>query len=261
MSTVAVIQARMGSSRLPGKVLKSIVGKPMLWHIVNRVKSAVGVDEVVVATSDRDGDKPIRDFCSKEGILCFEGSEDDVLDRFYLAAKYINADPVIRITGDCPFADPEVISNLIKKFVNGLHDYVGVATGAGALYLDKGRFPDGLDAECFSFSALEKAWREASHRSDREHVTPYIWRNKDIFRCGLLMSAEDHSMLRWTVDNQVDFDLVNKVYESLYNKNITFVMADIIKFIKDNPEITKMNSGYIGKEGYESVWLADNTTE
>lgn len=256
MPTVAIIQARMGSSRLPGKVLKPIVGEPMLWHIVNRVRSAAGVDKVVVATSDHDGDKPIRDLCSQERILCFQGSEDDVLDRFYLAAKTHNADPVIRITGDCPFADPEVISNLIEQYFTGQYDYVGVATGAGALYLDKGRFPDGLDVECFSCASLEKAWREASHQSDREHVTPYIWRNKEKFRCGLLMSDEDYSKLRWTVDNLMDFDLVYKVYEALYNEKQPFVMADIIRFINDNPDIAKMNCDYIGKEGYEKVWQA-----
>jgi spore coat polysaccharide biosynthesis protein SpsF len=257
MPTVAIIQARMGSTRLPGKVLKPIMGKPMLWHIVKRVKSASGIDKVVVATSNRDTDKPVRDLCSHEGILCFEGSEDDVLDRFYQAALSFDADPVIRITGDCPFADSQVITDLIRMYKTGYYDHVGVATGAGALYLDKGRFPDGLDAECFSFASLEYAWKDAFHRSDREHVTPYIWRNKELFRCGSLMSDVDYSNLRWTVDNQADFDLINKVYVALYNEKQPFVMADIIRFINCNYDIVKMNSNFIGKEEYEKVWHPD----
>ncbi|MBT0663929.1 glycosyltransferase family protein [Geobacter pelophilus] len=260
MATVAIIQARMGSTRLPGKVLKSVLGKPMLWHIVNRVRKAEGVDEVVVATSDLSADEQIRQFCSENGIPFFGGSETDVLDRFYRAAKEHNADPVLRITGDCPFADPVIIGKLIRMYREGNHDHIGVATGAGALYLEQGRFPDGLDAECFSFASLEKAWKEATHGSDREHVTPYIWRNKDIFRTGFLMcDCGDYSHFRWTVDNDADFALVTKIYETLYSDNHVFLMDDVITLLKERPDLSEMNSDFIGKEEYEKVWQAGKT--
>lgn len=257
MATVAIIQARMGSTRLPGKVLKSILGKPMLGHIVNRVRQAEGVNEVVVATSELATDEQIRQFCSENAITCFAGSEADVLDRFYRAAVSRNADPIIRITGDCPFADPMIIAELIRQYRKGCYDHIGVATGAGALHLEQGRFPDGLDAECFSFAALEKAWREAAHGSDREHVTPYIWRNKNIFRIGSLMCEQgDYSHLRWTVDNDADFDLVTKIYEALYSEGRVFLMDDVVRLLMERPDLCEMNRNFIGKEDYEKVWQA-----
>jgi spore coat polysaccharide biosynthesis protein SpsF len=257
MGTVAIIQARMGSTRLPGKVLKTILGKPMLWHIVNRVRRAEGVVEVVVATSDLPADEKVRQFCFENGIACFAGNEADVLDRFYRAAQAKSADPIIRITGDCPFADPMVIWELIRQYHTGRYDHIGVATGAGALYLQQGRFPDGLDAECFSFAALEKAWKEAADGSDREHVTPYIWRNKDIFRIGSLMSERgDYSHFRWTVDNEADFVLVTKIYEALYSEDHAFLMDDVIELLKGRPDLCDMNTDFIGKEEYEKVWQA-----
>ncbi|MEI7816330.1 MAG: glycosyltransferase family protein [Desulfuromonadales bacterium] len=260
MATVAIIQARMGSTRLPGKVLKMILDRPMLWHIVNRVRKTESVDEVVVATSDLPADEKVRQFCSENGISCFAGNEADVLDRFYKAAQAKNADTIIRITGDCPFADPLIIGKLISQYRTGDYDHIGVATGAGALYLEKGRFPDGLDAECFSFAALEKAWHEAAHGSDREHVTPYIWRNKEIFRIGSLMCEQgDYSHLRWTVDNDADFVLVSKIYEALYSEEHIFLMDDVLELLKGRPDICEMNSEFIGKEEYEKVWQAGKT--
>lgn len=260
MATVAIIQARMGSTRLPGKVLKIILEKPMLWHIVDRVSKAEGVDDVVVATSDLPADEKVRHFCSDNGITCFAGNESDVLDRFYRAAQAANADTIIRITGDCPFADPMIIGKLIRQYRSGEYDHTGVATGAGALYLEQGRFPDGLDAECFSFAALEKAWKEAVDGSDREHVTPYIWRNKDIFRIGSLMCEQgDYSHLRWTVDNETDFVLVTKIYEALHAEDHIFLMDDVLRLLKSRPDLLELNSDFIGKEEYEKIWQVGTT--
>lgn len=261
MGSVAIIQARMGSTRLPGKVMKTILGKPMLWHIVRRLKLVQGLDDVVVATSDQTVDEPICSFCRDAGIPCFTGSESDVLDRFYRTAIQFTADPVIRITGDCPFVDPAVVGKLLSLYANKEYDHLGVATGAGALFLDGGRFPDGLDAECFSFAALEKAWQEAVHPLDREHVTPYIWRNKDLFRCGLLKSDQDYSQLRWTVDNEADFKLVSSVYENLYREDTVFLLEDILEFVANHPDISAMNRDFIGKEGYLQVWEVGEDVE
>lgn len=254
MRPVAIIQARMGSTRLPGKVLKSIQGRPMLWYIVQRMRWVPSVIEVVVATSDQLGDKPIQRFCQEHGIALFVGSEDDVLDRFYQAAIRYRGDPLIRITADCPFVDPELVGRLLELYRSGRYDHVSVATGAGALFLDDGRFPDGLDAECFSFEALERAWREATEPSDREHVTPYIWRVPRRFQLGMLKAERDYSDLRWTVDSEADFQLVSQVYEALFREDKPFLMADILNYLAQHPELARMNQDLIGKEGYRELW-------
>jgi len=176
------------------------------------------------------------------------------LDRFYKAAVKYKGDPIIRITGDCPFVDPEIISKLINMYKTGCYDHVGVATGAGAIFLEGGRYPDGMDAECFSLSALEKAWKEATDHQDREHVTPYIWRNKQIFRCGVLLSPEDYSHLRWTVDHDADFQLVSAIYNALYKENSPFLMSDILNYLVCHSELATVNHEHIGKEEYLELW-------
>jgi len=254
LPVTAIIQARMGSSRLPGKVLRPLAGRPMLVRSVERVRACPKVSRVVVATSDREGDEPIRQLCGAEGIDCFAGSEQDVLDRFYQAATKFGGDPLIRITADCPLVDPELLDKLITLYETGAYDHVGVATGAGALFLGQGRYPDGLDAECFSVAALERAWREATSAPDREHVTPYIWRHKELFRCGQLTSPHDYSQLRWTVDNEADFDVIARIYGALYRADRAFVMDDVLRYLAAHPELAATNEGFIGKEGYLEVW-------
>jgi spore coat polysaccharide biosynthesis protein SpsF len=247
----------MGSTRLPGKVLRPILGRPMLWHIVNRVGRAPGISKVVVATSSLAKDAPIREFCQKEGINHFAGSESDVLDRYYQAAVLFKADPIIRITGDCPLVDPQVVGKLLVFYESGGYDHVGVATGAGAVFLDGGRYPNGLDAECFSFRALEKAYNEATLPTDREHVTPYIWRNPSLFKLGVMKSKIDYSHLRFSVDYEADFELISQIYGALYNDNEPFLLDDVIRFISTHPKLADMNKGYIGKEGYKDLWKKD----
>lgn len=260
MRPVAIVQARLGSTRLPGKILMPLRGKPMLWHIVNRVRSAPSVAEVVVATTDELRDAPVVAFCKDAGIGCFAGSETDVLDRFYQTATRFRADPVLRITGDCPLADPGVIEQVLAMYATGAYDHVGVATGAGALHETQGRFPDGLDAECFSYAALERAWKEATATSDREHVTPYIWREPGRFRVGTLRPDSDYSHLRWTVDNADDFRFITRVYDALYSDTRVFCMPDVLKFLADNPDATAINTSAIGHEGYDAVWTGGAST-
>src|ERR1700758_4280892 len=150
---VAIVQARMGSSRFPGKSLAEISGRPMLWHVVNRVRKARLLDNVVVATSDKSSDDPIASFCCRESIPCFRGSEQDVVDRFYQTAKQFGAECLLRITADCPLIDPTVIDQVISRFQQGDFDYVSNTM--------RHTYPDGLDTEVFSFAALERVWREA----------------------------------------------------------------------------------------------------
>lgn len=260
MRPVAIIQARLGSTRLPGKVLMQLHGKPMLWHVVHRVRSTPSIQEVVVATTTEPRDQRVRDFCAEAGIACFAGSEADVLDRFYQTALRHRADPVVRITADCPFVDPGVIERVIDTYKTGGYDHVGVVTGAGAAFETQGRFPDGLDAECFSFAALERAWREATSAADREHVTPYIWREPGRFRIGAVRPEQDYSALRWTVDNADDFRVAEAVYGELYSDDRVFGMHDILACLAHHPEITALNQAAIGHEGYEKLWRREPTT-
>jgi spore coat polysaccharide biosynthesis protein SpsF len=253
MKTVAIIQARIGSSRLPGKVLKPILGKPMLWHIVKRVRAAPSVSEVVVAVPNDSGNEILRRFCADNEISSFAGSESDVLDRFYRAAQEHNGDPILRITADCPLVDPQLIERLIQMYNGDRYDHVGVAAGAGAQRLREGRFPDGLDAECFAFSALSRAWHEATAARDREHVTRYIWSNKQMFRCGELRAEHSYPNMRLTVDYPEDFELVTKIYDSLYREHKPFLLADVMKFLERNTGLLELNRNWAETENYRKV--------
>ena len=253
MKTVAIIQARMGSNRFPGKVLKPILERPMLWRIVERVRVVPSVAEVVVAVPDDEANAVLRDFCRDNEILFFAGSEADVLDRYYRAAQKFEADPVLRITADCPLVDPQLIERLVHAYEGGGYDHIGIAAGAGAQLLDKKRFPDGLDAECFGFSALERSWHAATDPRDREHVTRYIWSNKNIFRCGNITADVDYPKLRLTVDHAEDFELVTKIYEALYNERRPFELADVMTFLDKNPNLVQLNDKWNETENYRIV--------
>jgi len=253
---IAIVQARMGSIRLPGKVLKSIQGKPMLWHIVNRLRKVDFIDDVVIATSDRTIDDIVEKIANEYGISFYRGSESDVLKRFYDAAKTANAEHVIRITGDCPLIDSPTISKLIKLYFNEGYDFCGVACGAGvANKTNINRFPDGLDAEIFSFQVLQEAHNEAFSELHREHVTPFIWQNKERYSLGTLYPENgDYSQHRWTVDNEEDFQFIKWVYDMKYLQKNDFNMYDILDLLKKHPNATKKNKHLIGQEGYEEFW-------
>jgi len=247
---LAVIQARMGSSRLPGKVLRSLAGDPMLGRIVQRVAAAETVDTVIVATSDRPQDDTLAGFCASRAIACFRGSETDVLDRFWRAAASRGAQSVLRITADCPCADPDLIDAIHCLFLEEDLDHASVCTGAGAAGTREFRWPDGLDAEWMKFDALERAAREATAPLDREHVTPYLWRNRQWFRCAALVAPADYSGLRLTVDNEADFQLIDSIYRH-FAPNGLFRLADILALLQQHPELAEGNRAFIGREGYE----------
>lgn len=240
MRTVALIQARMSSNRLPGKVLQDIAGRPMLLQVIHRAKQAKSVDIIAVITSNHEDDDAIEMLCKENGILCFRGSLDDVLDRYYQAAIYFQADIVIRLTGDCPLLDPKIIDKVVQTFHKGAFDYVSNTLEC--------TYPDGLDTEIFRFETLEKAWKEARLKSEREHVTAYIYKHPELFRLGSVKQEQDLSSLRWTVDTPRDLEFVRTIYN--YFKNVEFGMYGILKMIKENPEFAKINYGQQRNEGY-----------
>jgi len=240
----------MGSTRLPGKVLQPLAGRPMLARIADRVGSARSVDKVLVATTVLARDDVIAELCSTEGLDCFRGSESDVLNRFRQAAHSRGARAVLRITADCPCADPDLIDAIYTLFERDDLDHASVSTGAGAALSKEFRWPDGLDAEWMKFTALDQAEREATAAMDREHVTPYIWRNRNLFKIGSLPAPEDGSQLRLTVDNEADFELISRIYDH-FAPNGLFRLADIIALLREHPELVSMNQAYIGTEGYQ----------
>jgi len=249
----------MGSTRLPGKVLKPLAGHPMLWHVVQRVRATPGLTEVVVATPESSENDAIRAFCAQEGIAVFSGSEEDVLDRYYQAARAFAADPVLRVTSDCPLVDPRLIERLLVLFSEGGYDYAGIVIGGAAKAIGVNGYPDGLDTECCSFAALERAWQEAIEQPDRDHVTQYFQRD-DLFRCGMLVADQDWSSLRLTVDEPEDFALVDRIYETLYRESDPpFSFEDILRILAERPELAELNRSFVGKEKYRDLWSSRAT--
>lgn len=237
---VAIVQARMGSTRLPGKVMAELCGRAVLWHVVSRVRHVRGVDRVVVATTTKGADDEIVRWCEAEGVDCFRGSSDDVLDRYYNAALEFAAKTIVRITSDCPLIDPELVDMAIDRFMEGGLDYVSVG----------GAYPDGLDTEVFSFAALERAWKKATLSSEREHVTPFIWKRPESFSLYSFKSAEDNSAMRWTVDDGRDLAFVRAVYQGFDCSEKPFGMKEILEYLRKNPELLEINSGTMRNEGY-----------
>jgi len=248
MNIVAIIQARMGSTRLPGKVLMDINGKPLLWHIVNRVSASKYVSKIVLATSTDKKDDKIEDFAKEYRINIFRGSEDDCLDRYYQTAKKYNADVIVRITGDCPLICPDIIDKVILEYLNDSYDYVTNTI----LYT----YPDGCDVEVFSFKALEKAWKESKDHVEREHVTVYI-KNSGKFKIKNVYNENpvNPEEYKWSVDRIEDLEFVREVYKYLYQNGKIFSHKEIMNLLKQHPEIKKINSNAIMNEGYYRSFL------
>lgn len=239
---LGILQARVSSTRLPGKVLLPLLGKSMIVRQIERLKRVRQIDKLILATSVDSSDDRLVEACRLEGIDCFRGSLDDVLDRFYHAALPYKPEYVVRLTGDCPLADPETIDRLISFFLEGGYDYCSNCV--------EPTFPDGLDAEIFSFSCLERAWEEATLPSQREHVTPYINLQPDKFSLACMKNDRDLSGLRWTVDEPADFEFVTRIYEALYPDNPEFTTDDILNLLEAQPELLNINSAFKRNEGY-----------
>jgi spore coat polysaccharide biosynthesis protein SpsF len=247
----AVVQARMGSSRLPGKTLEDIAGRPMLGRLVDRARAIAGVEQVVIATTDGAADQAILRFAEAEGLPASTGSEQDVLDRVYRAVTRFGVSVVVRVTPDCPMLDPEVSGRVLAEFrrLEGRVDYVS--------NVHPPTFPDGLDTEVFSRRALETAWREARLPSDREHVTPFIWRQPERFRLANIAHAEDLSSQRWTVDTAADLAFARSVYDAIGGSGRMFGMADVLGLLAANPDLRELNAGQERNEGLARSLAAD----
>ena len=239
MKTVAIIQARMGSTRLPNKVMKLIGGVPMIELLLARLARAAELDEIVVATSVDERNQPLVDHISKLGYRCYQGSENDVLDRYIQAAKMAQADVVIRVTGDCPLVDPDLVDEAIRSYKAAGVDYLSNTSPPS--------YPDGLDTEVFSFAALEPAAAETDKPYDHEHVTPYL-RESGKFRQTALQNAEDLSALRWTVDEPADFEVVSNVFAH-FAPDIHFTWQQVLELQRSQPQIFDANQHLIRNEG------------
>jgi spore coat polysaccharide biosynthesis protein SpsF (cytidylyltransferase family) len=240
---LAILQARLSSTRMPEKVLKPIVGKPMLQLQIERIKRSKKIDQFIIATSDDESDRKIADLSKVTGMKCSRGSLNDVLARFYHAATPFQPKTIIRLTGDCPLVDPGLIDQCVDFYLEGNFDYVSNTI--------KPTYPDGLDVEVFKFSALKKAFQFAKLPSEREHVTPFIHQQPNHYPQGNYANEIDLSHLRWTVDEQEDYQFVSRVYEHLYPLNPSFTTQDILQLLKEKPELMKINQKFSRNEGFQ----------
>ncbi|TAM76074.1 acylneuraminate cytidylyltransferase [bacterium] len=236
MRSVAIIQARTGSMRLPGKVLKRLCGLTVLEHVVRRVRACEDLDAVVVATSEAPNDDPVSDMAQRCGAGVFRGSEDDVLDRFHGAAREARADVIVRITADCPLLDPQVLGQVYRRF----RESDGVDYVSNTL---ERTYPRGLDVEVMSAVALERAHAEARKPYEREHVTPFIYGHPELFTlANVAWDRGDFAFHRWTLDTSEDFAFITAVYEALYREGAIFGAPDVLALLDRRPELVGINS-------------------
>lgn len=237
-----IIQVRVGSQRLPKKVLKKILGKPMILYVLKRVKRIKNIEQIMIATTIQKEDDIIVKIAKENGIAVFRGSEIDVLDRYYNCAKKFNADPIIRITSDCPLIDPFLVDDILEFYMKHNFDYVSntiVPT-----------YPDGLDIEIFSFKTLENAAINAKMRSEREHVSPYIKNHPEKFKLFNYKNENDLSNYRWTVDEEEDLLFVRKIYSKM-KPDVVFKYQKILELLSSFPDLLKINQGFKRNEGYK----------
>lgn len=238
MRIVALIQARMRSTRLPGKVLRDIQGASMLARVVRRVQRAELPQSVAVATSAQPADDAVAEETERLGVPVFRGDEQDVLDRFYQAARFLAADAVVRITADCPLVDPELIDQVVQVFLDSRSDYASNC-------LER-TYPRGLDAEVMAMDALARAWESAAELSHRAHVTPYFYENPALFKLAPVKGEHDYSQLRWTVDTPEDLEFVRAIYASIPDAD-TFGWQDVLRLLSAHPELSDINRHIVQK--------------
>ena len=235
MKIVAVIEARMGSTRLPGKVLLPIMERPMLEYMIERLQRVEAIDEIVVATTHDPACDKIIELAEKLGVKSFRGSEEDVLERVLQACRLAKADLIVETTGDCPVIDPEVISKVISSFLSSEVDYCS--------NILEPTYPGGMDVQVFPLSVLEQVAILTQDPVDREHVSLYIYRHPERFRLLNVASnlPAEAAQLRLTVDTQEDFELIKKIYEFLYCNKPNFSLADILELCRIHPELPFLN--------------------
>ena len=242
MKVAAIVQARSYSNRLPEKVLEEIEEKPMLLHIIERIKRSELTQEIIIATTTQKKDELIVQLAEESKTKWFRGRQDDVLDRYYQAAKEFDVSVIVRITGDCPLIDPEIVDRVINFFLKNRFDFVS--------NIHPPTYPDGLDVEVFSFATLRKMWKEAKKASEREHVTPYILNHPEMFRIGNVKNERDLSCMRWVVDEQRDLEFAKVIYRRLYRDNEIFCMSDVLNLLQEEPQLSRINKGISRNEGY-----------
>jgi len=241
MKVVAVLQARTTSTRLPGKVLAQIQGRPMLELMLERVRRAELIDQVIVATSTGKSDNALENLCKHLGVECYRGSLDNVLQRFRGAVRKYGGDHVVRLTGDCPLIDSGVIDATIRFYLDGGYDYASNTMPP--------TFPDGLDVEVFSRQALESTFEKAGTALELEHVTPHMRNHPETFKLGGFQGSRDLSRLRWTVDEPEDLEFVRAVYDALYEKKESFGYLDVLELMEQNEELGQLNNMFSRNEG------------
>lgn len=233
---LAILQARVSSTRLPGKVLKNILGEPMLARQIERLRRTKTIDTLIVATSIKPEDDPLEALAGDLGVPCFRGSLEDVLDRFYQCALPYAPQHVVRLTGDCPLADPDVIDRVVRYHIDGDYDYTSNVM--------RPTWPHGMDVEVMRFACLSEAHRETSLPHHREHVTPFLYQHPERYRLGSVTQKTDQSGIRVTVDEPEDFEVVSRIYEGLYANNPEFTVADVVMFLKQNPNLKSLNDQF-----------------
>ena len=246
---VTVIQSRMDSTRLPGKVMMPLAGKPLLYRMHERVAASKLSGEIIIAATKAETDIPIIQLCEENNINYFRGHSTDLLERHYQAAKIFNADVVVKIPSDCPLIDPNIIDKVIKYYIDNKHNFDFVSN------LHPPSYPDGNDVEVMTMKALEDARQNAKLPLEREHTTPYFWDNPDKLRIGNVPweTGLDFSMThRFTIDYKEDYDFIKVVYDELYSENKIFTLDDILNLLNDKPEIKKINEKYAGVNWYRN---------
>lgn len=231
----------MGSTRLPGKVLKPLAGRPALWHLVNRLRYSKYLKDIVVATSVNPEDDVIVEFCKENKVKWFRGSANDVLDRFYQAAILFNADPVVRVTADCPVYDPTILDEILEIYLKEGYDCYSIG----------GEFPDGIDCGCCAFKIIEDAWKNAKLPSDREHVgTTYLNNNQGKYKMGSYEKFKGLGHHRWTLDEEADYRFLQEVFDRLYKPGKIFLTEEILDLLHAEPRLMEINAGIVRNEGY-----------
>ncbi len=249
MSVIAIIQARVGSTRLPNKVLLDLKGKTVLERVIERVAASRLVDKIVVATTVSPDDLALVKLCAENLVSVFCGSEVDVLDRYYQAAGLFGAGQIVRITADCPLMDPAVIDKVIEEHLRAKADYTA--------NIIKETYPDGEDVEVFTYAVLKKAWQNARLASEREHVTPYIRKHGELFKIVSVEQAENQRVKRWTLDNPEDYEFIKMVYDELFDGQRLFGMREVLEMLEKNEGAESINRHLARNSGYQKSLRAD----
>lgn len=240
VAPVAIVQARMGSTRLPGKVLKPLAGRPALWHLIDRLKHSKRLYDIVIATTVNRADEAIVEFCRENNVKWYRGSEKDCLDRWLSAAQHYGMDPIIGVTADCPAIDPVILDEVIREYFEKGYDLCGHG----------GEFPDGLDCGCFAYWVLEDAWKHARLPSEREHVGVYMGKHPEKYKMGSYERFTGLAHHRWTLDEEADYRFLQEIFGRLYKPGEIFLAQDVLELLRKEPRLMEINAGITRNEGY-----------